>query len=205
MNISATGGTGPYTGTGDLHACGWFVHLHSDRCQWLHLGTQPARSASPPRWWLAPPNASPILVMAADSTVTVSAYRRHRALHWHGNGHQLGGSLFLYSDRCQWLHGTTTGNITQPSALSASSSKTAILCNGGSSTVTVSATGGTAPYSGTGTFSRSAGTYSFTVTDANSCTATTTGNITQPSALTLGLQAGACSGGSNGSDHGHFR
>jgi len=37
------------------------------------------------------------------------------------------------------------------------------------------------------------------VTDANSCTATTTGNITQPSALTLSLQAGACSSGSNGS------
>jgi hypothetical protein len=94
---------------------------------------------------------------------------------------------------------TTTGNITLPSALSASASKTAILCNGGSSTVTVSATGGTAPYQGTGTFSRSAGTYSFTVTDANSCTSTTTGNITQPSALTLTLQAGLCSGGSDGS------
>ena len=62
----------------------------------------------------------------------------------------------------------------------ASSSASAILCHGGTSTVTVSATGGATPYSGTGTFTRSAGTYSFTVTDANSCTATTTGNITQP-------------------------
>ena len=78
---------------------------------------------------------------------------------------------------------TTTGNITQPSALTPSSSNTPILCNGGSSTVTVSATGGTPPYQGTGTVSRSAGTYSYTVTDANSCTATTTGNITQPSAV----------------------
>ena len=73
--------------------------------------------------------------------------------------------------------------ITIPSAVNASSSNTPILCNGGSSTVTVSATGGTAPYSGTGTFSRSAGTYSFTVTDSHSCTGTTTGNITQPTAL----------------------
>src|SRR5207244_648998 len=38
-----------------------------------------------------------------------------------------------------------------------------------------------------------------TVTDANSCTATTTGNITQPSALTLALAAGACSSSNNGS------
>ena len=65
----------------------------------------------------------------------------------------------------------------------ASSSNTPILCSGGSSTVTVSATGGATPYSGTGTFTRSAGTYSFTVTDANSCTATTTGTIAEPTAL----------------------
>src|SRR2546429_2828519 len=64
------------------------------------------------------------------------------------------------------------------------SSNTEIFCHGGMSTVTVSATGGTAPYQGTGTFSVPAGTYSYTVTDANSCTATTTGDITQPSAVT---------------------
>src|SRR6266404_2979963 len=64
-------------------------------------------------------------------------------------------------------------------------------------TVTVSASGGTAPYTGTGTFTRSAGTYSFTVTDANSCTATTTGNITQPSAITASASPTnpLCSGG----------
>jgi hypothetical protein len=65
--------------------------------------------------------------------------------------------------------------------------------------VTVSATGGTAPYTGTGTFSHAAGTYSYTVTDANSCTSTTTGTITQPQSLSLTLQVGACSGGNNGS------
>src|SRR5439155_1047515 len=79
---------------------------------------------------------------------------------------------------------TTTGTITEPSAVDATSSHTAILCNGGNSTVTVSATGGTGAYSGTGTFSHAAGTYSYTVTDAHGCTATTTGTITQPSALT---------------------
>jgi hypothetical protein len=65
--------------------------------------------------------------------------------------------------------------------------------------VTVTATGGTAPYQGTGTASRSAGTYSYTVTDANGCTATTTGNITQPGALTLSLSVTACSAGTSGS------
>src|SRR4029453_15121544 len=93
--------------------------------------------------------------------------------------------------------------VSGPSAaLSASSSNTAIKCNGDSSTVTVSASGGTAPYTGTGTFTRSAGTYSFTVTDANSCTATTTGNITQPSAAITASETtspASCNGGTNGS------
>ena len=91
---------------------------------------------------------------------------------------------------------TTTGNITQPSAVDASSSNTPILCNGGNSIVTVNASGGTGPYLGTGTFSHPAGTYSYTVTDANSCTDTTTGNIRQPTALTLGLVAGCDAVGS---------
>jgi hypothetical protein len=51
--------------------------------------------------------------------------------------------------------------------------------------VTVSATGGTPGYTGTGTFSHAAGTYSYTVTDANSCTATTTGTVTTPNIWTI--------------------
>src|SRR3989449_3248668 len=88
-------------------------------------------------------------------------------------------TLFPYTT----LLRSTTGTITEPSAVVASSSNTAILCHGGSSTVTVSATGGTGPYTGDGTFSHAAGTYSYTVTDANSCTSTTTGDITEPSAV----------------------
>ncbi|MBS1645523.1 MAG: SprB repeat-containing protein, partial [Bacteroidetes bacterium] len=80
---------------------------------------------------------------------------------------------------------TTTGTITEPSLLTASSSNSAILCNGGTSIVTVSGSGGTSPYTGTGAQSPiPAGNYSYTVTDANGCTATTTGTITEPSLLT---------------------
>src|SRR5207245_8065243 len=94
---------------------------------------------------------------------------------------------------------TTTGTITEPSAVTASSSHTAILCNGGSSTVTVTAGGGTPPYTGAGDHVVSAGSYSFTVTDANSCTATTTGTITEPSAVEASSSHTAilCNGGSS--------
>ena len=62
----------------------------------------------------------------------------------------------------------------------------------------VSATGGTEPYTGTGSFTVSAGAYTYTVTDANGCTSTTTGNITQPSAITVtnvSQSTIACNGG----------
>ena len=93
---------------------------------------------------------------------------------------------------------TTSCTLTQPPALVASCAvTTAIKCNGGTGTVTVSATGGTPPYTGTGTFTESAGTTSFTVTDANGCTATTSCTLTQPPALTITASAAPCSGGSS--------
>src|SRR6185436_12694507 len=89
------------------------------------------------------------------------------------------------------------GTITQPSQLTSSASNGNILCNGGTTTVNVTATGGTAPYSGTGIHNVSAGPYSFTVTDANGCTAVVSGTITQPSQLTASASYGTilCNGG----------
>src|SRR5204862_305529 len=91
----------------------------------------------------------------------------------------------------------TTGNITEPAAVVADSTHGAIACNGGTTTVTVSASGGTAPYTGTGTFTVSAGTYSYTVRDAHSCSDITTGNITEPAAVVADSTHGAiaCTGG----------
>ena len=57
--------------------------------------------------------------------------------------------------------------------------------NGGDAVVTVTATGGTLAYTGTGDFTVQAGTFDYTVTDANSCTATTSITVAEPSALEL--------------------
>ncbi|MCR6639272.1 MAG: hypothetical protein NVV82_09870 [Sporocytophaga sp.] len=75
--------------------------------------------------------------------------------------------------------------ITQPTVLSASETHTDALCNGASSgTATITATGGTAPYSGIGTFTGlAAGTHSFTVTDANGCSSTVSVVIGEPTVL----------------------
>lgn len=100
--------------------------------------------------------------------------------------------------------------ITQPSGLTAVTSQTAVLCNGGntgSASVTVS--GGTAPYSYTwsptggnssGATSLASGTYTVAVTDANACSITRTLTITQPAALTSVMTHTdvSCHGGNNG-------
>ncbi|MFN5877456.1 MAG: beta strand repeat-containing protein, partial [Flavobacteriales bacterium] len=89
---------------------------------------------------------------------------------------------------------STDITIGQPALLVASTSTSdyngyGVSCNGGSNgEVMVSATGGTAPYSGTGNNAGlSAGSYSYTVTDANGCSSTVSATITEPSVLTVGI------------------
>ncbi|WP_175460295.1 MBG domain-containing protein [Flavobacterium frigoris] len=108
---------------------------------------------------------------------------------------------------------TATKNfiVTQPSAITATTSQTNVSCNGGSNgSATVSASGGTAGYTyswspsgGTAATATglSAGTYTVTITDANACTATKNFIVTQPSAITATTSQTnvSCNGGSNGS------
>src|SRR2546430_8145592 len=98
------------------------------------------------------------------------------------SSHAAGSYSYTVTDHNGCVKGSS-GRITEPSAVVASSSNTAIQCNGDISTVTVSASGGVGPYDGTGTFSHAAGSYSYTVTDHNGCIKTTTGPITEPSAV----------------------
>ncbi len=102
---------------------------------------------------------------------------------------------------CQYVFNV---HIPQPSPLVVTASATPIFCNSNSSIVTVSATGGTAPYIGTGVFNATAGTFTYTVTDANGCTASATvtpevvadvinPTITAPANVSVNTDAGLCS------------
>ncbi|MFZ7107578.1 MAG: T9SS type A sorting domain-containing protein, partial [Bacteroidota bacterium] len=64
--------------------------------------------------------------------------------------------------------------------LSASCVASDAVCFGGLGSITVSASGGTAPYSGTGTFNLVAGTYNYTVTDNGGCTSSCSATIAEP-------------------------
>ena len=73
----------------------------------------------------------------------------------------------------------------------------AILCNGGTTTVTITATGGTAPYTNDGEHIVSAGAYSFTVTDSKGCEVIVSGTISEPTLLEASAIEGEilCNGG----------
>jgi len=80
--------------------------------------------------------------------------------------------------------GSTPGvPVGQADALVVSNTHGTIACHGGATSVTISATGGTAPYTGTGSFTQGVGSHTYTVTDANSCTSSTTVTLTEPDAL----------------------
>ncbi len=98
--------------------------------------------------------------------------------------------------------GTITNNytVTQPNPLVALATSTNILCNGGTSTISVSGSGGTFPYTGTGSFTQNAGTYTYTITDANGCTSPQISiTLTEPSPIVVSAVVTnpiTCTGGS---------
>ena len=107
---------------------------------------------------------------------------------------------------------TTTASyeVTQPDLLTANATGTNVSCNGGNNgTATVNVSGGSGPYSylwsnGATTQNISdltAGTYTVIVTDANGCIATSSYEVTQPSAIiiTIGTITNTCTGASGGS------
>src|SRR6266536_771464 len=197
VTVSATGGTGSYSGTGTFSVpAGTYSYTVTDAnsCTSTTTGdiTQPSAVT-------ADSSNSAILCNGGNSTVTVTAGGGTGPYTGDGTfSHAAGTYSYTVTDH-NGCTSTTTGTITEPSAITASSSYTAIACHGGSSTVTVSASGGTSPYTGTGTFSHGAGTYSYTVADSEGCTANTTGDITEPSAITASstYTAIACHGGSS--------
>ncbi|MBP7305637.1 MAG: SprB repeat-containing protein, partial [Saprospiraceae bacterium] len=96
---------------------------------------------------------------------------------------------------------TASATITEPAVLAATATPTNVLCNGGSGKVTLTITGGTAPYditwdgpaandgtannqaSGYMISSLPAGTYAISVTDENGCIKTASATITEPAVL----------------------
>ncbi|MBL7773928.1 MAG: hypothetical protein JNM95_13775, partial [Chitinophagaceae bacterium] len=162
-------------------------------------------------------SASAISCNAGQSTITVTANGGTTAYQYKLNaGAYQASNIFsnnnagTYTITVQDANNcttTTTVSIVQPTALTLSSSATAILCNPGTSTITATASGGTTAYqfslnggayqSGNTFSGNGPGTYTITVKDANNCTKTSTVSITQPNVLNVTASAGSilCNGG----------
>ncbi|MBL7935112.1 MAG: hypothetical protein JNM51_04805, partial [Bacteroidia bacterium] len=123
------------------------------------------------------------------------------------SGLMAGSYTYTVTDNngCTKTQGLT---ITQPSAIVTTSVVANILCNGGSGSATVTATGGTSPYTylasnGATVSAQSglmAGSYTYTVTDNNGCTKTQSLSITEPTAINVSVTANnatICAGASS--------
>ena len=104
---------------------------------------------------------------------------------------RLAGTHTFYVTDVNGCIDSATITIDQPTKLVAASyiaETDSIWCYGETAIVTVTATGGTPPYTGTGTqLPVFAGIRSFIVTDANGCTDTTFITVTEPDQLVLTL------------------
>lgn len=194
FTISATGGVAPYTGTG--------VFTQPIGSQSYTITDANGCNASitvvvtAPEQLIALAEALPITTAGGTTTITVSATGGN--LPYSGTGTFVRGAgthSFTIID----INGctvTTTIVLTDPvCTLTASTSAMPIPCGAASTTVTVSASGGTAPYTGTGMFTRGPGTYSFVVTDSKGCTATATITINNASiTVDAGPDRNLCNG-----------
>ncbi|MCX6257075.1 MAG: SprB repeat-containing protein, partial [Bacteroidia bacterium] len=208
VTVSGMGGTAPYSSIGTFTvAAGTYTYTIYDAYQ---CSAEVTITVTEPDELTSTSTAAPILCAGGSTEFT-----------WHIQGgvppyhtfyYLLGGSIPIPADGSMMIgagsgyftiydsNNCTTDlyyDITEPSPLIASAVATDILCNGGSSTITVDATGGTPPYSGIGTFTEYTGNYTFTIMDANGCSAMTNISITEPDPLDLYFGAGIiyCNGG----------
>ncbi|MBL0065727.1 MAG: SprB repeat-containing protein [Bacteroidetes bacterium] len=206
FNVSASGGTGPYTGTGGyagaVAGTNNITVTDANGC----TATCSVTITEPAVLVATCTVVSQVTCNGGtDGSASVSA--SGGTTPYTGEGTFTGLAAGTYSYTVTDANGCTAScsvTITEPAALVATCSVISnVTCNGGSDgSASVSASGGSAPYSGEGTFTGlSAGTYSYTVTDANGCTATCSVTITEPAALVATctvVSNVSCNGGSDG-------
>ncbi|MFN0202315.1 MAG: fibronectin type III domain-containing protein [Bacteroidia bacterium] len=189
VTVSASGGTAPYTGTGTFNqAVGSQTYTVTDAngC----TATTSITISQPTTLTASSVETTSISCNGGNAVVTVSASGGTSPYTGTGTFNQAVGSQTYTVTDANGCTATTSITITQPTLLTASSVETtAISCNGGNAVVTVSASGGTSPYTGTGTFNQAVGSQTYTVTDANGCTATTSITISQPVTLAVNIDA----------------
>jgi hypothetical protein len=184
ITVSGNGGTSPYTATGVYTVtAGSYSYTITDAkgC----TATTSIVVTQPTVLTASSVITTPIACNGGTATVTVSGNGGTSPYTATGVYTVTAGSYSYTITDSKGCTATTSIVVTQPTVLAASSViTTPIVCNGGTATLTVSGNGGTSPYIATGVYTVTAGSYSYTITDANGCTATTSIIVTQPTVLT---------------------
>ena len=185
VTISATGGTPPYSGLGDyVVTAGTYTYDVTDDNGCTYSTT--ITVDEPPL--LVPSSTSgEILCFGGTTTVTVSATGGTPPYVGTGDYTVTVGTYTYDVTDANGCTYSTTITVDEPPLLVPSSTSGEILCFGGTTTVTVTAIGGTPPYIGTGDYVVTAGTYTYDVTDANGCTYSTTITVDEPPLLEVSL------------------
>jgi hypothetical protein len=195
VNVIANGGTPAYTGTGSYTVGAGtytYVVIDSKGCQVILTTT-----LTQPTPLMASSVHGSVLCNGGTSTVVVTATGGNGAYTGTGVYTVTAGAYSYTVTDANGIKSVTTGTVVQPSLFVVSSSVGSISCNGGTTTLTITATGGTPNYVNNGLHTLTAGPYSYLVSDANGCSSVVSGTITQPSALLSSVSSGsiACNGG----------
>src|SRR5204862_23345 len=195
VHVTATGGTGAYTGTGDSpQGGGWHTYTVTDAngCPSDTTVALTQRAAV-----VASNTHGAISCFGGTTTVHITATGGTGAYTGTGDFQQGVGSHTYTVTDANGCPSDTTVTLTQPAAVVASNTHGDISCFGGTTTVHITATGGTGAYTGTGDFQQGVGSHTYTVTDANGCPSDTTVTLTQPAAVVASNTHGdiSCFGG----------
>lgn len=195
VTIGATGGDTPYTGTGTFSATpGTHTYTVGDANGQTHdttiTITQPTQITINTDFGYAPAT----ITVTASGGVPAYQYKIDAGSYQAGNTFSSvasGSHTITVKDANNCTSATTVTVLVAPNPpLFISASVTNPTCNGTNGSVTIGGSGGTSPYSGTGVFSRAAGTFSFTVTDNTGQTHDTTVTLTQPTAININVSYG---------------
>ncbi|MEO8768986.1 MAG: T9SS type A sorting domain-containing protein [Ferruginibacter sp.] len=199
--VSASGGVSPFTGTGTFTvSAGTYTYTVTDAA-----GTSAVSSVT-----IAQPTAITASVLApgvysatAKTTATVTAsggtpaytYSLDAGNYQSANTFSnvaVGTHSLKVKDSKGCIKTTSFTVVLLPlTPLTISSTSGFMDCYGGTTTVTINAAGGIPPYIGTGSFSVSAGTRTYTVTDASGATASKTITTVQPHIIVATVTNGA--------------
>jgi hypothetical protein len=198
ITVVASGGASPYVGEGTFtDTAGTYTYVITDA---NGCTTSTSITVTEPTILSASATATSILCNGDSAAITVSAAG--------GTGPYTGTGTFMHAAGT-FVYTVTDANgcsitdsitMTEPALLTSSSSATSIMCNGGNTTITVVAAGGTAPYSGDETFTAPAGTFVYTVTDANGCAITDSIAVAEPALLVAAVDSTFDPTGCSGTD-----